>query len=109
MSHLQETIYFFRSERNTEHNHGFYNPSKYYIGTVEGITSKDLSDLTINDGKVYDNAGNLLPTSEEDIERFQKGELSRLVIDWDGIYDTSYYVRESSLNDDEQSMIQNIL
>ena len=103
----REPIHYFRSERNTEHNHGFYNPSKFYIGIVEGITSKDLADISIDDGKIYDNAGNLLPILDEDIEKFQKGELNSLLLDWDGIYNTSYYIRESALSDDERAMIQN--
>ena len=102
-----EPIHYFRSERNTEHNRGFYNPSKFYIGVVEGITSKDWADISIDDGKIYDNAGNLISIIEEDIDRFQKGELRSLIFDWDGMYDTSYYIRESALSDDERAMIQN--
>lgn len=103
----RELIHYFRSERNTEHNHGFYSPSKFYIGTVEGIISKDLANISIDDGMIYDNAGNLISIMEEDIDRFQKGELKSLIFDWDGIYDTSYYIRESALSDDERAMIQN--
>ena len=103
----REPIHYFHSERNTEHNNGFYNPSKFYLRIVEGITSKDLANISIDDGKIYNNVGNLLSIMDEDIDRFQKGELKSLIFDWDGIYDTSYYIRESALSDDERAMIQN--
>lgn len=97
-----ETIYFFRSQRNTEHNHGFYNASKFFVGTVNKISLKDISIVPFVG--VIDDAGNRLDITAKEIHDFEKGKSQRLVLDWDGIYDTSYYIRESGLTQEEKEM-----
>ena len=100
-----EPIYLFRSQRNTKHNYGFYNPSKFFVSIV-GSTDRELEDITIVDGQIYDNVGNPLNLTEEEMNKFNNGESGRIVFEYDGIYDTSYYVRESHLSDDEKAMIE---
>jgi hypothetical protein len=101
-----ERIYFFRSKRNTEHNNGFFNPSKFFVDTVDS-TDRELEYISIgNDGQLYNNAGNSLNLTEEEMKKFDNGECGRIVFDYDGIYDSSYYVRESHLTADEKEMIE---
>lgn len=99
-----EDIYFFRSGKNTIQN-DFFNPSKFFVGTVSSI-NKELEYLSIgDDGQIYDNAGNPLNLTEEQMEQFNNGESGRIVFDYDGIYDSSFYVRESHLSEDEKALI----
>lgn len=97
-----EAIYFFRSERNTKGNHGFFNPSKFFVEIVSEISYRDINIMRFIG--VVDDAGNKMDVTAKEIHDFENGKIGRLVFDWDGMYDTSYYVRESDLTDSEKQM-----
>ena len=95
-----EPIYFFRSERNGN----FYNPSKFFVDEVKQISLNDINIMPFMG--VIDDAGNKMDVTGKEIRDFEKGKKSRLVFEWDGIYDTSYYIRESGLTDEEKTLIE---
>jgi hypothetical protein len=97
-----EPIYFFRSERNTQYNHGFYNPSKFFVEIVNQISFRDIMIVPFV-GVTSDN-GNKMDITAKEIRDFENGRLSRLVFNWDNEYDTSFYIRESGLTDSEKAM-----
>jgi hypothetical protein len=103
MAHTKknETIFFFRSERTTRNM--FWNPQKFYAGIVNEISYKDISIVPFVG--VIDDVGNKLDVTATQIHDFEEGRTGRLIFEWDTIYDTSYYVRESELSDEEVNLI----
>lgn len=101
-SYKSEQIFFFRSERNKLKNH-YNNPTKFFVGIVDEISYSDINIHRFIG--VVDDAGNRLNVTAKNIHDFEKGKTGRLVISWDTIYDTSYYVRESALTDEEKYLI----
>ena len=97
-----EKIYFFRSERNKVTNN-FYNPSKFFVDVVDKISYRDITIMPFVG--VIDDAGHKLDITAKEIHDFENGKRGRLVIEWDTIYDASYYIRESYLTDNELSLI----
>ena len=95
-----EPIYFFRSERNSRN--GFYNPSKFFVEVVSQISYRDINIVPFVG--VVDDAGHKIDLTAKEIRDFEKGKTSRLVIEWDTIYDTSFYIRESALTEEEKEM-----
>lgn len=98
----KEQIHFFRSERNTRN--GFYNPSKFYVGEVNEISYKDINIMPFVG--VIDDNGNKINLTAKEIHDFENGKTTRLIIEWDTIYDTSFYIRESGLTEEEKNMIE---